>query len=321
MKQKSKEKILVTGCAGFIGMHLCKSLLGDGFEVYGIDNMNSYYDKSLKFDRIKILKVFSNFFFEEVDLNNFEAIKIIFKSFKPDKVVNLAAQAGVQYSLINPSAYIKSNVSGFLNILECCKDYNVKGLIYASSSSVYGSNKKVPFSENDNVDNPISIYAATKKSNELMARVYNHLYNLNSTGLRFFTVYGPWGRPDMAYYSFTEKILNNEQIEVYNYGKVERDFTYIDDVVMGIKSAIEKNFSYEIFNLGNSKKEKVLSLLKVIENKLGKKANIVLRPLKSGDVISTNADISKSSTMLGYHPKINIDFGMEKFIKWYTDYI
>ena len=320
MKQKIKEKILVTGCAGFIGMHLCKSLLDDGFEVRGIDNMNSYYDKSLKNDRIKILKVFSNFFFEEVDLNNLEAIKMIFESFKPDKVVNLAAQAGVQYSLINPSAYIKSNVSGFLNILECCKDYNVRGLIYASSSSVYGSNKKVPFSELDNVDSPISIYAATKKSNELMARVYNHLYNLNSTGLRFFTVYGEWGRPDMAYYSFTKKILNNEQIEVYNYGKVERDFTYIDDIVTGIKASIEKNFSYEIFNLGNSKKEKVLDLIKVIENKLDKKAKIVLKPLKSGDVKSTNADITKSSKMLGYNPKTNIDTGLGKFIKWYLDY-
>jgi len=321
MKQKIKEKILVTGCAGFIGMHLCKSLLNDGFEVRGIDNMNSYYHKSLKIDRIKILKVFSNFFFEEVDLNNLEAIKMIFESFKPDKVVNLAAQAGVQYSLINPSAYIESNVSGFLNILECCKDYNVKGLIYASSSSVYGSNKKVPFSELDNVDNPISIYAATKKSNELMASVYNHLYNLNSTGLRFFTVYGEWGRPDMAYYSFTKKILNNEQIEVYNYGKVERDFTYIDDIVTGIKASIEKNFSYEIFNLGNSKKEKVLDLIKVIENKLDKKAKIVLKPLKSGDVKSTNADITKSSKMLGYNPKTNIDTGLGKFIKWYIDYI
>jgi UDP-glucuronate 4-epimerase len=321
MKQKIKEKILVTGCAGFIGMHLCKSLLNDGFEVRGIDNMNSYYDKSLKNDRIKNLKVFSNFLFEEVDLINFEAIKIIFESFKPDKVVNLAAQAGVQYSLINPSAYIKSNVSGFLNILECCKDYNVRGLIYASSSSVYGSNKKVPFSEFDNVDNPISIYAATKKSNELMASVYNHLYNLNSTGLRFFTVYGAWGRPDMAYYSFTKKILNNEQIEVYNYGKVERDFTYIDDIVIGIKASIEKNFSYEIFNLGNSKKEKVLDLIKVIENNLDKKANIVLKPIKSGDVTSTNADITKSSKMLGYNPKTNIDTGLRKFIKWYLDYI
>lgn len=316
-----KEKILVTGCAGFIGMHLCKSLLNDGFEVRGIDNMNSYYDKSLKNDRIKILKVFSNFFFEEVDLNNLEAIKIIFESFKPDKVVNLAAQAGVQYSLINPSAYIKSNVSGFLNILECCKDYNVRGLIYASSSSVYGSNKKVPFSELDSVDNPISIYAATKKSNELMASVYNHLYNLNSTGLRFFTVYGAWGRPDMAYYSFTKKILNNEQIEVYDFGEVERDFTYIDDIVTGIKSSIEKNFSYEIFNLGNSKKEKVLDLIEVIEDKLDKKANIILKPLKSGDVKSTNADITKSSKMLGYNPKTNIDTGLGKFIEWYIDYV
>jgi UDP-glucuronate 4-epimerase len=320
MKENIKEKILVTGCAGFIGMHLCKSLLNDGFEVCGIDNMNSYYDKSLKNDRIKILKVFSNFFFEKVDLNNLEAIKIIFENFKPNKVVNLAAQAGVQYSLINPSTYIKSNVSGFLNILECCKDYKVRGLIYASSSSVYGSNKKVPFSELDNVDNPISIYAATKKSNELMASVYNHLYNLNSTGLRFFTVYGEWGRPDMAYYSFTEKILKNEQIEVYNYGKVERDFTYIDDIVTGIKASIEKNFSYEIFNLGNSKKEKVLDLIKVIENKLDKKAKIVLKPLKSGDVTSTNADITKSSKMLGYNPKTNIDTGLGKFIKWYLDY-
>ena len=320
MKKEKKDKILVTGCAGFIGMHLCKSLLYDGFEVRGLDNMNSYYDKSLKIDRIKILKEFSNFFFEEVDLNNFEAIKIIFESFKPDKVVNLAAQAGVQYSLINPSAYIKSNVSGFLNILECCKDYSVRGLIYASSSSVYGSNKKAPFSEFDVVDNPISIYAATKKTNELMASVYSHLYSLNSTGLRFFTVYGPWGRPDMAYYSFTKKILNNEQIEVYNFGKLERDFTYIDDVIRGVKSAVEKEFRNEIFNIGNSKKEKVLDLIKIIEKKLNKKANIIFKPLNSGDVISTNADISKSSEMLGYYPKTNIDTGLDFFINWYVEY-
>ena len=320
MKNKLSENILVTGCAGFIGMHLCQALLEDGFNVFGLDNMNSYYNERLKFDRVAILEKYSNFSFEVADINDLKSLKKIFKKYNPNKVVNLAAQAGVQYSLVNPAAYIDSNVAGFVNVLECCKTYNVDGLIYASSSSVYGKNKKVPFSEHDNVDSPISIYAATKKSNELMASVYHHLYNLNSTGLRFFTVYGPWGRPDMAYYSFTEKILNNEQIEVYNYGNIERDFTYIDDVVNGIKSSIEKNYCNEIFNLGNSKKEKVLDLINIIEKKLGKKADIVYKPLKPGDVISTNADISKSSKMLGYAPSTNIDRGIETFIKWYAKY-
>ena len=293
MSRIDNEKVLVTGFAGFIGMHLCKSLLQDGFTVYGIDNINAYYEKSLKIDRIKKIKDFSNFSYDIVDLKDLNSIKEIFEKFKPDKVVNLAAQAGVQFSIVDPYSYIDSN-KGFMNILECCKVYKVRGLIYASSSSVYGGNKKVPFSENDNVDNPISIYAATKKSNELLAHTYSHNFNLKATGLRFFTVYGPWGRPDMAYFIFTKKILNNELIEIYDNGKVERDFTYIDDIIDGIRSSINKNFSNEIFNLGNSKKEKVIDIIKIIEQKLDKKAKIKLMPIKPGDVKITNADIEKS---------------------------
>ena len=320
MSRIDNEKVLVTGFAGFIGMHLCKSLLQDGFTVYGIDNINAYYEKSLKIDRIKKIKDFSNFSYDIVDLKDLNSIKEIFEKFKPDKVVNLAAQAGVQFSIVDPYSYIDSNVKGFMNILECCKVYKVRGLIYASSSSVYGGNKKVPFSENDNVDNPISIYAATKKSNELMANVYHNLYNLNTTGLRFFTVYGPWGRPDMAYFIFTKKILNNELIEIYDNGKVERDFTYIDDIIDGIRSSINKNFSNEIFNLGNSKKEKVIDIIKIIEQKLDKKAKIKLMPIKPGDVKITNADIEKSKKMLGFKPIVNIAQGINHFIDWYKEY-
>ena len=320
MSRIDNEKVLVTGFAGFIGMHLCKSLLQDGFTVYGIDNINAYYEKSLKIDRIKKIKDFSNFSYDIVDLKDLNSLKEIFEKFKPDKVVNLAAQAGVQFSMVDPYSYIDSNVKGFMNILECCKVYKVGGLIYASSSSVYGGNKKVPFSENDNVDNPISIYAATKKSNELMANVYHNLYNLNTTGLRFFTVYGPWGRPDMAYFIFTKKILNNELIEIYDNGKVERDFTYIDDIIDGIRSSINKNFSNEIFNLGNSKKEKVIDLIKIIEQKLDKKAKIKLMPIKPGDVKITNADIEKSKKMLGFKPIVNIAQGINHFIDWYKEY-
>ena len=320
MNNKSKEKILVTGFAGFIGMHLCHSLLNDGHDVYGVDNINSYYDKNLKLDRIGVLKPLNNFSYSILDLEDINKLKILFENNKFDKVVNLAAQAGVQYSLVNPHAYIDSNVTGFMNILECCRIYEIGGLIYASSSSVYGSNKEVPFSEEDNVDSPISIYAVTKKSNELMAKVYSHLFGLNTTGLRFFTVYGPWGRPDMAYYTFTRKILNNQTIEVYDDGKVERDFTHIDDIVIGIRSAISKNFKNEIFNLGNSKREKVLKLINVIEKELDKKAKIQLMPLKPGDVKKTNANISKSKIMLGFNPKINIDKGLNSFVNWYLDY-
>tara|TARA_Y100000768_G_scaffold95496_1_gene69487 strand:+ start:552 stop:1523 length:972 start_codon:yes stop_codon:yes gene_type:complete len=320
LKNNSKEKILVTGFAGFIGMHLCQSLLNDGYDVYGVDNINSYYDKNLKLERLKILDRFNNFSFSVLDLEDLDGLKAIFKINKFNKVVNLAAQAGVQYSIINPHKFISSNIVGFMNILECCRIFEIDGLIYASSSSVYGGNDKVPFAESDNVDNPISIYAASKKSNELMANVYHQLYNLNSTGLRFFTVYGAWGRPDMAYFIFTKKILNNETIEVYDFGGVERDFTYIVDIVNGIKSAIIKNYPNEIFNLGNSKKEKVLDLIKCLENKLGKKAKINLKPLKAGDIKSTNADITKSNKMLDYNPKTKLNEGLSYFINWYMDF-
>jgi len=319
-KMMNNEHVIVTGFAGFIGMHLCRSLLQDGHTVHGIDNINTYYEKSLKIDRIKKIQDISNFSYDIVDLKNLDSLNEIFEKFKPDKVVNLAAQAGVQFSIVDPFSYIESNIKGFMNILECCKLHEVQGLIYASSSSVYGENKKVPFSENDSVDNPISIYAATKKSNELMANVYNNLYKLNTTGLRFFTVYGPWGRPDMAYFSFTKKILNNELIEIYDNGKVERDFTYIKDIIKGIRSSIDKNFQNEIFNLGNSKREKVIDLIKIIEQRLGKKAKIKLIPIKPGDVKVTNANIKKSKKMLGFNPKVNIDEGINRFIDWYLEY-
>ncbi len=320
MLKINNEKILVTGFAGFIGMHFCHSLLKDGFIVHGVDNINNYYEKSLKIDRISKIKNFINFSYNIVDLKNLKRLIEIFDKFKPDKVVNLAAQAGVQFSIVDPFSYIGSNVKGFMNILECCKANKVRGLIYASSSSVYGGNQKIPFSENDNVDNPVSIYAATKKSNELMANVYHNMYNLNTTGLRFFTVYGPWGRPDMAYFTFTRKILNNELIEIYDNGKVERDFTYIDDIIDGIRSSIDKNFSNEIFNLGNSKRVKVIDLLRIIEQRLGKKAKIKLMPIKPGDVKVTNANIKKSSKMLGFSPKVNIEEGINRFIDWYFKY-
>lgn len=314
------EKILVTGSAGFIGMHLCHSLLNDGYEIFGVDNINSYYDKKLKIDRIKNLNSFKNFSYSILDITDMDALDRLFKKKKFTRVVNLAAQAGVQYSLVNPSAYIASNISGFMNVLECCKMYSIEGLVYASSSSVYGNNKRVPFSEKDNVDNPISIYAATKKSNELMANVYSHLYGINTTGLRFFTVYGPWGRPDMAYFTFTKKILDNELIEIYDNGEVERDFTYIDDIVTGVRSSISKNFQNEIFNLGNSNREKVIDLIRIIEQRLGKKAKIKLMPIKPGDVKITNADIKKANKMLGFNPKTKIKQGVNRFIDWYLEY-
>ena len=320
MNKKNKKRILVTGCAGFIGMHLCKSLLDDGYKVLGIDNLNEYYDPRLKKDRLKILENYNLFSFLKIDIFNLNELSNVFRDFNPSKVVNLAAQPGVRYSILNPHAYIDTNIAGFMNVLECCRKNNVSGLIYASSSSVYGGNEKTPFSESDNVDNPISIYAATKKANELMANTYNKLYDLKSTGLRFFTVYGPWGRPDMAYFTFTKKILNNELIEIYDNGKVERDFTYIDDIIKGVRSSIENNFQSEIFNLGNSKRKKVIDLIKIIEQRLGKEAKTKLMPIQPGDVKITNANIKKSNKMLGFSPKVNIEEGINRFIDWYLKY-
>jgi UDP-glucuronate 4-epimerase len=320
MKKKPKEKILITGCAGFIGMHLSLSLIKNNFDVLGIDNLNSYYDVNLKKARLKLLKKSDNFSFSNVDIINFNDLKIIFDNFNPSKVINLAAQAGVRYSIENPHTYIDSNIAGFMNILECCRKNEVSGLIYASSSSVYGGNEKIPFSESDNVDNPISIYAATKKANELMANTYNKLYNLKSTGLRFFTVYGPWGRPDMAISIFTNKILNNEPIQIFNFGKMHRDFTYIDDIVDGINSAIKNNYDLKIYNLGNSKSEDLLEVVSLIEQELGKKAIIELAPMQLGDVQKTFADINKAKNDLGFDPKTDVETGIRNFVNWFKQY-
>ena len=320
MNKKSKERILVTGCAGFIGMHLCKSLLDDGYNVLGIDNLNEYYDPRLKKDRLKILENYDLFSFLKIDIIDLNKLSNTFRDFNPSKVVNLAAQAGVRYSILNPHAYIDTNIAGFMNVLECCRKNNVSGLIYASSSSVYGGNEKTPFSESDNVDNPISIYAATKKANELMANTYNKLYNLKSTGLRFFTVYGPWGRPDMAISIFTKKILNNKPIQIFNFGKMHRDFTYIDDIVDGIISALKNNFSLKIFNLGNSKSENLLDVVSLIEKELDKKAIIELAPMQLGDVENTFADIEKAKDDLGFEPKIGVDTGIPNFVNWFKKY-
>ena len=317
----NSEKILVTGCAGFIGMHLCKTLLDEGYQITGIDNINNYYDQNLKKDRLEVLKKYKNFFFEKIDIVDYKSLDTLFKNFRPDKVVNLAAQAGVRYSLENPFAYIESNILGFLNVLECCRHNNVKGLIYASSSSVYGGNKKIPFSELDSVDSPISIYAASKKSNELMAYTYNHLFDLNVTGLRFFTVYGPWGRPDMALYIFTKKIMNGESIHVFNNGNMQRDFTYIDDIIEGIKYSIEKNYNCEVFNLGNNKVEDLMGMISLIETSLNRKAKIIYKEIQPGDVPKTFANIDNARKLLNYDPKVSIASGIPKFINWYKNYI
>jgi len=317
MESLNNRKILVTGGAGFIGYHLCKSLLDDDYEVLGIDNLNDYYDPKLKHARLDQLTPYKNFTFERIDIADREALTQSFNSFNPQKVVNLAAQAGVRYSIENPYAYMNSNLVGFLNIIELCRHNNVEGLIYASSSSVYGGNEKIPFSVDDRVDNPISLYAASKKSNELIANAYSHLYGLNTTGLRYFTVYGPWGRPDMAIFIFTNKILAGESIPVFNNGNMKRDFTYIDDIISGTKAAIDKNYKCEVFNLGNHKSERLMDVVSLIEQNLGKKAEIKFLPMQPGDVPESFAEIKKSIKMLDFHPKTNVNDGINLFISWY----
>jgi len=313
-------KILVTGCAGFIGFHLSKSLLDDSFEVLGIDNINDYYDPNLKLARLEQLKPYKNFNFEKVDISNRETITQSFQTFKPNKVVNLAAQAGVRYSIENPYAYMDSNLVGFLNILELSRKNEVEGFIYASSSSVYGANEKIPFSVEDRVDKPIALYGATKRANELIAYSYSHLYGLHATGLRYFTVYGPWGRPDMAMFIFTKKILNGESIPVFNNGNMKRDFTYIDDIISGTRSAIDNNHKCEVFNLGNHRSEHLMDMIALIEKELGKKAIIDFQPMQPGDVKESFADISNSVKKLGFNPKIALSKGISLFLSWYKIY-
>ena len=314
------KKIFVTGAAGFIGYHLCKSLLDDGYFVLGVDNINDYYDPHLKQARLTKLKSNKNFTFDKIDIVDRRLLTKSFQSFNPDKVVNLAAQAGVRYSIKNPYAYMDSNLIGFLNIIELCRHEEVEGLVYASSSSVYGANEKIPFSIDDRVDQPISFYAASKRANELIAHSYSHLYNLHTTGLRYFTVYGPWGRPDMAMLIFVKKILEGQSIPVFNHGKMRRDFTYIDDIIAGTRTAIDKNYKCEIFNLGNHRSEHLMDMIKMIEKELGKKAIIDFKPMQPGDVKESFADIDKSIELLSFSPKTSIKVGIPRTIKWYKKF-
>ena len=311
--------ILVTGGAGFIGFHVAKALLGRGDNVVIIDNFNDYYDVKLKEARIKELGKHDNLDVIKADISDYDTMNIIFKKHKFNKICHLAAQAGVRYSIENPLAYEKSNILGTLVMLEMAKKYNVKYFVFASSSSIYGNNKKTPFSEEDNVDYPVSLYAATKKSSELLAYTYHHLYSLNCTGLRFFTVYGPWGRPDMAYFKFTKAILEDKPIDVYNYGKMKRDFTYISDITDGILAAIDNPFPYEIINLGNNKPIELSYFIECIENALKKKAKKNMLPMQPGDVKITYANIKKAEKLLNYKPKVKIEEGINRFVGWYKE--
>lgn len=299
-------------------MRLCV----EGFDVTGIDNMNAYYDVSLKKARLKKLEENKNFSQKEIDICDTEKLNKTFESEKPDVVINLAAQPGVRYSITNPGAYLRNNVEAFFNILECCKNHSVKKLIFASSSSVYGNNKKIPFSVNDNVDHPISFYAATKKTNELMAYTYHHLNNIPITGLRFFTVYGPYGRPDMAYYKFSSDIMKGKPIEIYNNGDMERDFTYIDDIIESIYRLVKKQpeNEYRLFNIGGENPVKLLDFVETLEEKLGKKAIRVFKEMQPGDVNRTWADTSELVDYINYKPSTKIDEGLEKFVKWFKEY-
>ena len=314
------QTILVTGSAGFIGFHLSKKLLEMGYEVVGVDNLNPYYDVNLKQARLDILKPYQNFSFYRKDIEDLAALKEIFKKHPIAKICNLAAQAGVRHSLKDPFAYQKSNIEGFLNLLEMAKTYRVANFVYASSSSVYGKNKKIPYSVEDRVDNPISLYAATKKANELMAHAYSHLFEIPCTGLRYFTVYGPWGRPDMALFLFTDAILKKRPINVYNYGEMRRDFTYIDDIVNGTIRAIERPVPYEVFNLGNSDSVGLMDFIRIIDEVLGRKAEKNMMPLQPGDVPETVAEIHRSRELLGFNPQTPLREGIKEFVAWYREY-
>ena len=336
-------RILITGVAGFIGYHLAKDLLQKSWNVIGLDNLNSYYEKQLKLDRLKDLdsiskQNFSEWEFKKLDLIDENLLEEIFKKKKPEIVINLAAQAGVRYSLENPKAYISSNIVGFSNLLECCRKYPVKNFIYASSSSVYGGNKKLPFSESSNVDHPVSLYAATKKSNELIAHSYSHLYGISCTGLRLFTVYGPWGRPDMAPMIFTKAIFDDKPLKIFNHGQMKRDFTYINDVIQCITKLIDKpakkNNKYnmknpdpakswcphQVFNLGNNSTIKLMNFISILEREIGKKAIKEFLPMQPGDVEETFANTEKIFEYIGFKPTTSIEKGIKEFIAWYKKY-
>lgn len=333
------DRILVTGVAGFIGYHLAAKLISKGAQVVGLDNVNDYYDVSLKNARLRqLIEANGHFEFHKVDLADNEGLESIFRRFRPEVVVNLAAQAGVRYSLTNPHAYVDSNLKGFLNVLEACRSHDVQHLVYASSSSVYGANTKMPFSVHHNVDHPLSLYAASKKANELMAHCYSHLYGIPTTGLRFFTVYGPWGRPDMALFLFTKAIFEGKPIELFNYGNMERDFTYIDDVVEALVRVIERvpdgnpdwsgdapdpatSFApYRVYNIGNNKPVKLRYFVEVLENTIGKKAIIEYLPMQPGDVPATYADVDALARDVGFRPDTPIEIGIERFVQWYRDF-
>jgi len=331
-------KVLVTGAAGFIGYHVAQRLLARGDEVIGVDNLNDYYDPKLKEARLARLCGTAGFRFERLDIANAEGMRRMFGEARPQRVVNLAAQAGVRYSLINPQAYLDANLQGFLNVLEGSRHNGVEHLVYASSSSVYGANTAQPFSEHHNIDHPVSLYAATKKANELMAHTYAALFQLPSTGLRFFTVYGPWGRPDMALFKFTRGILNDEPIEVYNYGRMIRDFTYIDDIVEGVVRVVDtvaaadpawsgdapdpaRSFApYRVFNIGNNRPVPLLDFIAALEEALGRKAKMEMLPMQPGDVPSTMADVSELESAVGFRPATTIREGIGRFVEWYRQY-
>jgi len=315
----SLKKIFITGIAGFIGFHLAKALNRVGYFVSGCDNFNSYYDPKLKRERALILKELG-IQIHEIDLNQLNQNHSIFEEIEFTHFFHLAAQAGVRYSLSDPRSYIENNVRGFLEVLELCRTFPRMKLLFASSSSIYGLNEKTPFSEDDLTDSPANLYAATKKSNELMAFSYHHLFHIKMIGLRFFTVYGPFGRPDMAYYSFTKAITEDKPIDVFNHGKMKRDFTYIDDIIDGCIKALDYECGFEIFNLGNNNPEQLFSLIEFLELFLNKKAKLNLKQMQSGDVLETFADITKSQNLLDYEPKTSLKEGIEKFVKWYQEY-